>query len=60
MSTPAIAVPVSWAIAQYRQTLTALSARAQSLGNIVRPKDPPEAVRYFRSIGLGRNIDTYA
>ncbi|HUZ48346.1 MAG TPA: hypothetical protein VMW12_01255 [Candidatus Dormibacteraeota bacterium] len=60
MSTPAISVSVSWAISQYRQTLTALSSRAQSLGKIVRPKDPPEAVRYFRTIGLGRNIDTYA
>ncbi len=60
MSAPAIAVSVSWAISQYRQAVTGLGARAQSLGKIVRPKDPPEAVRYFRTIGLGRNIDTYA
>ncbi|HEY5341409.1 MAG TPA: hypothetical protein VIK27_10305 [Candidatus Aquilonibacter sp.] len=59
MALEAISIPVSWAIAQYRQVLRTVSART-GLGPVRVPHDPPDVVRYFRAIGIGRNIDLYA
>lgn len=55
-----ISVSVAWAIAQYRQTLAALATRVQSVAQVMRPRESPEATRYFRAVGIGRNIDVYA
>jgi hypothetical protein len=59
MALNAVSISVSWAIAQYRQVLQTVSSRT-GLGPVRIPKDPPDVVRYFRAIGVGRNIDVYA
>lgn len=55
----AVSISVSWAIAQYQAVLRTVSTRT-GLGPVRVPKDPPDVVRYFRAIGVGRNIDVYA
>jgi len=55
----AVSISVSWAIAQYQQVVRAVSG-GTGLGPVRLPKDPPDVVRYFRAIGIGRNIDVYA
>jgi hypothetical protein len=55
----AVSISVSWAIAQYQQVVRAVSG-GTGLGPVRLPKDPPDVVRYFRAIGVGRNIDVYA
>jgi hypothetical protein len=59
MALNAVSTSVSWALAQYRQVLGAITSRA-GLGPVRLPTDPPDVVRYFRAIGIGRNIDVYA
>jgi hypothetical protein len=59
MALEAVSISVSWAIAQYRAVLQAAGTRA-GFGPARLPKDPPDVVRYFRAIGIGRNIDVYA
>jgi len=59
MALNAVSISVSWAIAQYQAVLRTVSART-GLGPVRVPKDPPDVVRYFRAIGVGRNIDVYA
>jgi hypothetical protein len=59
MALQAVSISVSWAIAQYRAVLQTVSART-GLGPVRLPKDPPDVVRYFRAIGIGRNVDVYA
>jgi len=59
MALNAIAISVSWAIDQYRQVLRTAGSRT-GIGPVRLPKDPPDVVRYFRAIGIGRNIDVYA
>jgi hypothetical protein len=59
MALNAISNSVSWAIAQYRQVINAVSSRT-GLGPVRIPSDPPDVVRYFRAIGIGRTIDVYA
>ena len=54
-----ISVSVAWAIAQYRQTLSTLATRVQSAAAVLRPRESAETTRYFRAIGIGRNIDVY-
>jgi hypothetical protein len=54
-----VTISYAWAIGQYRQVLRAISTRTGQ-GPVRIPKDPPEVERYFRAIGLGRNIDVYA
>jgi hypothetical protein len=56
-----LSVSVSWAISQYRQVLSVIASRTESLRQIVKtPKESPEMQQYLRSIGIGRNIDVYA
>ncbi len=56
-----LSVSVSWAISQYRQVLSVIASRTESLRQIVKtPKESPELRQYLRSIGIGRNIDIYA
>lgn len=59
MALQAVSISISWAIAQYREVLRTVSART-GLGPVRVPKDPPDVVRYFRAIGIGRNVDVYA
>ena len=59
MALNAIGISVAWAIDQYRQVLRTVSSGG-SAGPVRLPKDPPDVVRYFRAIGVGRNIDVYA
>jgi hypothetical protein len=59
MALNAVSISISWAIAQYRQVINAVSSRT-GLGPVRLPADPPDVVRYFRAIGIGRNIDVYA
>ena len=59
MALNAMSISVSWALAQYRQVLQTVGSRT-GLGPVRLPKDPPDVVRYFRAIGVGRNIDVYA
>ncbi len=56
----AVSVSVAWAIAQYRQTLATLASRVQGAAQVLRPRESAETTRYFRAIGIGRNIDVYA
>jgi len=53
---------VSWAIAQYEQVVAgaSMSRGRRRTGPVRLPSDPPEAKRYYESIGLGRNVDAYA
>jgi hypothetical protein len=60
MALDAVSISVSWAIAQYRQVLRTVSSVRAGLGPPRLPKDPPDVVRYFRAMGIGRNIDVYA
>jgi hypothetical protein len=59
MALNAVTTSVSWALAQYRQVLGAITSHTR-LGPVRLPSDPPDVVRYFRAIGIGRNIDVYA
>jgi hypothetical protein len=59
MALDAVSISVSWAIAQYRAVLRTDSTRA-GFGPARIPTDPPDVVRYFRAIGIGRNVDVYA
>jgi hypothetical protein len=59
MALNAVAISVAWAIDQYRQVLRAVSS-SKGVGTVRLPQDPPDVVRYFRAIGVGRNIDVYA
>ncbi len=59
MALNAAAISVAWAIDQYRQVLRTMTSGKGS-GPVRLPKDPPDVVRYFRAIGVGRNIDVYA
>jgi hypothetical protein len=59
MALNAVTISVAWAIDQYRQVLRAMTS-PQGAGPVRLPKDPPDVVRYFRAIGVGRNIDVYA
>jgi hypothetical protein len=59
MALDAVSISVSWAIAQYRAVLRTVNART-GLGPVRVPSDPPDVVRYFRAIGIGRAIDVYA
>jgi hypothetical protein len=59
MALNAVAISVAWAIDQYRQVLRAVNS-GKGAGPVRLPQDPPDVVRYFRAIGVGRNIDVYA
>ncbi|HTU70179.1 MAG TPA: hypothetical protein VMF11_07635 [Candidatus Baltobacteraceae bacterium] len=59
MASNAISISVAWAIGQYQQVLRTVTSRS-GVGPVRLPKDPPDVVRYFRAIGVGRNIDVYA
>jgi hypothetical protein len=59
MALNAVAISVAWAIDQYRQVLRAVNS-GRGVGPVRLPQDPPDVVRYFRAIGVGRNIDVYA
>jgi hypothetical protein len=59
MALNAVTISVAWALDQYRQVLQAVNAR-KGAGFTRLPQDPPDVVRYFRAIGVGRNIDIYA
>lgn len=58
MALNAVAISVAWAIDQYRQVLRAVSS-GKGAGPVRLPQDPPDVVRYFRAIGVGRNVDVY-
>ncbi|HTX57111.1 MAG TPA: hypothetical protein VMD47_08405 [Candidatus Acidoferrales bacterium] len=60
MALNAVTISVAWAIDQYRQVLRTLNSRTGLGGPVRVPKDPPDVERYFRAIGVGRNIDVYA
>ena len=61
VSVQPLSVSVSWAISQYRQVLSVIASRTESLRQIVKlPKESPEIRQYLRAIGIGRNIDVYA
>lgn len=56
-----LSVSVSWAISQYRQVLSVIATRTESLRSIVKvPREPAEVRAYLQSIGIGRNVDVYA
>lgn len=59
MASNAISISVAWAIGQYQQVLRTVTS-GSGIGPVRLPKDPPDVVRYFRAIGVGRNIDVYA
>ena len=59
MALNAVTISVAWAIYQYRQVLRAMSS-SKGVGPVRLPQDPPDVVRYFRAIGVGRNVDVYA
>jgi hypothetical protein len=59
MALNAITISLAWAIDQYRQVQRAVSSRT-GLGPVRIPNDPPDVTRYFRAIGVGRNVDVYA
>jgi len=59
MALNALTISLAWAIDQYRQVQRAVST-GTGLGSVRVPKDPPDVERYFRAIGIGRNIDVYA
>jgi hypothetical protein len=59
MALNAVTISVAWAIDQYRQVLRAMTS-GRGAGSVRLPQDPPDVVRYFRAIGVGRNIDLYA
>jgi hypothetical protein len=58
MALNAVTISVAWALDQYRQVLQAVNSRGAGYTRL--PQDPPDVVRYFRAIGVGRNIDIYA
>ncbi|HET9030259.1 MAG TPA: hypothetical protein VFN49_08780 [Candidatus Aquilonibacter sp.] len=61
MSVLPLSVSVSWAISQYRQVLSVIASRTESLRGIVKiPRESAEVRAYLHSIGIGRNIDVYA
>ncbi len=55
-----LSVTAAWAVARYRQTVATLATRVQSVAQVLRPRESPEATNYFRAIGIGRNIDVFA
>ncbi|MGD0969287.1 MAG: hypothetical protein ABR949_13495 [Candidatus Aquilonibacter sp.] len=59
MALNAVTISVAWALDQYRQVLRAVGS-SRGIGPVRQPQDPPDVVRYFRAIGVGRNIDVYA
>lgn len=59
MALEAVSTSIGWAIAQYRAVLATVGSRVK-LGPVRVPSDPPDVTRYFRAIGIGRNVDVYA
>lgn len=59
MALNAVTISVAWAIDQYRQVLRAMTS-GKGAAPVRLPQDPPDVVRYFRAVGVGRNIDVYA
>lgn len=56
-----VSISVTWAISQYRQVLATVATRTRGQIQAIRaPKEPPEVLSYWRSIGIGRHIDSYA
>jgi hypothetical protein len=55
-----VSISVAWAISQYRQALATIGQVGRGVARTIRaPQEAPEVVRYFRQIGIGRNIDVY-
>ncbi|HTV92396.1 MAG TPA: hypothetical protein VMG98_06740 [Verrucomicrobiae bacterium] len=59
MALNAVTISVAWALDQYRQVLRTVGS-SRGIGPVRQPQDPPDVVRYFRAIGVGRNVDVYA
>jgi hypothetical protein len=55
-----IQIPVAWAISQYREITSVINRRLRGKGFVRTPSDPPEVTSYFRTVGIGRNVDVYA
>jgi hypothetical protein len=55
-----LTISVAWAISQYREIAAVINGRLRGRQIVRTPNDPPEVTNYWRTIGVGRNVDVYA